>query len=79
MSPVFVPKPEASRSYFKTNIGGNAPYNLIWNNCKNYVMNGLRAGGADIRNVSPFPKEIAGAYTMVWTQAGGQQPNNSGQ
>ena len=67
LAPVFVPYPAISRAFFQNNEGNRVPYNLIWNNCKHYVLLGLRLGGAEAPTVGPMPAVFGGhAFTLSW-------------
>jgi len=54
LAPVQVSNPAAAVSFFETNVGGAYPYNVTYNNCQTYIMQGLGAGGANFGGVPLF-------------------------
>ncbi len=66
LAPVFVPNPAAATAFFQANVGIGVPYNLFSNNCKHYVLKGLREGGAEISTYGPFPSSFGTPFTLSW-------------
>jgi len=67
-SPVYVTDPAAVLNHF-TNITDESRaynYNLLKNNCKNYVIDGIRAGGGYVPTFSPLPGVWGFGSSFVW-------------
>jgi hypothetical protein len=68
LAPVEVPNPLAATTFFEGNAGKVWNYLLIGNNCKNYVCDGLRTGGAQIDTTGPSPALWFTNFTMYWNK-----------
>jgi hypothetical protein len=63
--------PASAASWFQFQQGKSWDYNFFANNCANYAVLGLNAGGAGLNFLGPHPT-MPGTYTMSWS--GGASP-----
>jgi len=69
LAPVYVPDPVAATRFFEKYTGNNKwKYNFFTANCKHYVLEGLKAGGAKLRASGPVPIAISIPFTFKWSK-----------
>jgi RHS repeat-associated protein len=71
LEPVSIPNAEITRGFFESYVGKGKDYNFFTDNCKHYVVNGFRKGGATLNNwISPEPSiGITKVYfQFYWTK-----------
>lgn len=71
---VNVPDIDATQQFFDDHTGTSWPYDLMSNNCKNYVMDGFTSGGANLPNQSPFPSQWPYGNSVGWLLPGTSTP-----
>jgi hypothetical protein len=69
LSPVNVTDPAAATAWFQGQAGKAWNYFLGANNCADYSVKGLNAGGAGINFYGPLPSSFPIAPTMTWAAA----------
>jgi hypothetical protein len=68
LSPVTVQNPDNATKWFHSHQGQTWNYNVLINNCSDYVVEGLKVGGAvNADKDGPWPSEWMGNYTKSWS------------
>jgi hypothetical protein len=67
LSPITITNPAAATSFFESQNGKEWDYNLFMNNCKHFVITGMRNGGTRIITGGPDPSIwLNSSATLVW-------------
>lgn len=63
LSPVYIPNSQGAIDFFESWVGKSWDYSLFTYNCKDFVIQGFNAGGANIISNHPQPNVWVSEFT----------------